>query len=270
LKWLAYTTSDPREAHSAIRQVIRLDPDDPWTGEAANLFAASAQRNSRRIAGQGCLSGLLMGVLVLAGLLLIGAAGLQLRIPGVEQIAQVTLAAPLGMQPETPAQVEEIASVEYYSFDASTVRDIQNAIYTQGPEVESIGEHSIALTNYELWVTWQMAQSVTSCRVQNVVVHLDITYTYPQWHQPAGADPWLVNEWNRFFKHVVAHEEHHGQIARDCAGELADLLMNFDAGTICSASEDDLDEVVSNLYASCEARQQAFDAREVRTTFPLP
>jgi predicted secreted Zn-dependent protease len=211
-----------------------------------------------------------MGALILAGVLLIGATGIQIRIPGTEQIAEVTLTAPLGAQPPTPAHVEETSAVEYYTFDASTVNDIQEAIYTQGPKVESVGEHSIALTNYELWVTWQMAQSVTTCRVQNVVVHLDLTYTYPQWQQTPEADPWLVNEWNRFFNHVVAHEEHHGQIARDCAGELADLLMNYDAGTICSQAEDNLDSVVNDLYAACEARQQAFDAAEGRTTFPLP
>src|SRR5688500_928487 len=73
-KWLAYTTSDRREAHSAIRHVMRLDPYDPWAHEAEIRFTAPTHGTAggRRAAGQGCLTGLLMGALMLSGLLLIG------------------------------------------------------------------------------------------------------------------------------------------------------------------------------------------------------
>jgi predicted secreted Zn-dependent protease len=166
--------------------------------------------------------------------------------------------------------VQVNSDVTFYSFAAGNVQEVQQALYTQGPEVDGAGQHSIALTNYEMWVTWEMTQSVTGCRMDDVIVHLDITYTYPQWI-PAGTPPGeLVGEWNRFMEHVTAHEEHHGMIARQCAAGLAMLLDSFDPGSICTESQSGLDTLVNDLYESCEIQQQAFDAAEGRTTFPLP
>lgn len=280
-KWLAYTSTDPREALTAVQTVMQLNPGDQWAREVWPTYQKYAQDAGltvvpqRRMAvtpsrsTESWVSVMLLGGILLAGALLIVLAGGKLE--AVPEVMRGTVVAPLGQaQPALPATVDMSSEVEYYSFEAADLQEIQHALYTQGPSIEEEGEHSIALTNYELWVTWKMAQSVTGCRVDDVIVHLDVTYIYPQWIPLGQPDRALQTEWDRFYQHVVNHEEYHGQIARQCAADLADLLHTYNPGSVCTDAQADLDNMVRDLYASCEARQQAFDVDHGRTTFPLP
>lgn len=271
-KWLAFSTTDPHEALTAVRQVARLDPHDRWAREAYPMFERAARDAMIRYPAhggtraEGCMPVVMLSLVLLSGVLLILVAGRRLDTTAVQSLMAGTSGAPL----EVPADVQVNSDQTYYSFEAGNLQEVQQALYTQGPEVEGAGQHSIALTNYEMWVTWEMTQSVTGCRMDNVIVHLDIMYTYPEW-VPVGSPPnELVGEWNRFMDHVTAHEEHHGTIARQCAADLAMLLDSFDPGAVCTEAQTDLDKLVNDLYESCEIKQQAYDAAEGRTTFPLP
>jgi predicted secreted Zn-dependent protease len=126
------------------------------------------------------------------------------------------------------------------------------------------------MTNYQIFVTWEMAQSFGICRMRNVVVHLEVVYTYPQWLRSDSPEPQAVVEWDRFETYVREHEERHGEIAQECAQELTEQMESFEPGGSCMAAQENLDALVSDLYEQCEARQQAFDDEEGRTTFPLP
>lgn len=277
-KWLAYTTADPREALTAVQTVMQLNPADQWAREVwptyqkyaqdAGLTVIPQRRAAPSHAYERWLSLILVVGILLAGVVVISLAGGKLRV--VPELMRGTVVAPLGQaDPPLPATVDLSSKVEYYSFEAGNVQEIQRALYTQGPSIED-GVHSIALTNYELWVTWKMAQSLTGCRIEDVVVHLDVIYIYPQWIRTGPPNLTLQQEWDRFYEHVVDHEEQHGQIARQCAADLTDLLYTYNPGSVCADAQDDLDDMVKDLYASCEARQQAFDADFGRTTFPLP
>lgn len=272
-RWLAHLTVDPDEALVALRNVLRLRPDDAWARQAWPIFQervlerTAHQQQARRSRAFNRMSVALAAVIIaLCGC--IGYFGSRWALPpGALSPAIPALegSAPL----QTKAHIETESRVEYYTFGGATIADIQSGLTTQGPQVEG-GSHTIALTNYEIWVTWEMAQSITACQLREVVVHLEIVYTYPQWSPSGAPDPSATAEWERFITYVTQHEEHHGQIAVECAQDLAKQIDVFAPDNACSVAEQDLDTLVSAQYAQCEARQQAYDDAEGRTTFPLP
>lgn len=266
-KWLAHTTADPGEALVAVRTVLSQDPSDAWAREAWPAYEQRARetrgRQKRRRERQAMR---FLALLLLALLLsLCGAIGYLGR--NSQMVPQL-----LGNESPSPTptvELEESSRLEYYSIHGATIADIQQELSSEGPEAPG-GTHTIAMTNYELYVTWEMAQSLGVCRLENIVVHLDIIYTYPQWNQPDGADAEAVEEWERFEPYVTEHEERHGEIARTCAQQLVTWLQSFEAGESCATAEEVLNTLVNDLYTQCEAEQQAFDEAEGRTAFPLP
>lgn len=208
--------------------------------------------------------------------------------PGESVLADLPLEADVGTaqgapaelaplpEPESPTlaaaltpEVRVTTATETYTFQAGTASEIQEALYSRGPALEG-GESSIAMTNYQLGVEWQAVQSLRACGIVEAVVHLDITYTYPEW-QPTGSPPEaLFAEWERFMAHVTAHEQHHGEIAQGCAYALANTLAVIGPQPSCEALNAQINAAIDEMYGVCEAQQAEYDAAEGRTSFPLP
>jgi predicted secreted Zn-dependent protease len=305
-KWLAYSTSDIREALHAAHTVLHLDPSDEWARQSLLYYQEQARaaglsrtppaerivirpKPARKSANGSCLLQFMIVIALVSAFALIGVTANRIDLSGLRQVIVSTLVPPsptaaaraivltstptveFSREAILPPQVEETSAVEYYPVRAGDEASIQKILYNGGPQIDGAGEHSIALTQYKLWVTWEMGQSLSTCEVRDVVVHLDIKYIYPKWEPPVTPpDAKLQSEWDRFFSHVVQHEEHHAQIARECAGTLAQTLETFDAGATCANAQSTLDQVVDGIYAACEQRQKDFDAAEGRTSFPLP
>jgi predicted secreted Zn-dependent protease len=174
--------------------------------------------------------------------------------------------------PESAALVSDVqvaSQEEYYQFEAETLAEVQSGLYSGGPSILD-DEHAIAVTTYRLWVEWEAQQAPGTCQMTDAVVHLDVAYTYPQWVPTGHPDPALYDEWDRFMAHVTAHEEHHAALALECANTLADRLEQIGGLATCDMAEGQINVLVDEVYAGCEAQQAAFDQTEGRTTFPLP
>jgi predicted secreted Zn-dependent protease len=289
-KWLAHCTRDPHEAALAIERVLRLRPEDRWAREAWPLYqerldSATLSRTTlptippRSHRHVSTLPFLILAALLVTIALVMGLSMERAGVAGLPTLEAITSLSDLSdgfLEQAGQAQIVAAprlvtsSSEEYYTFEAGNITDIQQALYSQGPRIGNSLEHSIAVTNYELYVTWQMTQTLQTCRVDDVVVNLNIDYTYPEWTPIGTPESQVFGEWERFMEHVIAHEEHHGEIALQCAQDLITLLQNFQPGPTCSQAQVSLDKLVQNLYATCEARQQAFDAVHGRTSFPLP
>jgi len=305
-KWLAYSTSDVREALRAAHAVLHLDPSDEWAWQSLPFYQEQARaaglspappaehiiihpKPARKSANGSCLLQFMIVIALVSAFALIGVTANRIDLSGLRQVIVSTIAAPtpteaaraitltstptvqFSLEANTPPHVEETSKVEYYAVRAGDEAGIQKILYNGGPQIDGARDHSIALTEYKLWVTWEMGQSLSACEIRDIVVHLDIKFTYPKWEPPVTPpNAKLQSEWDRFFSHVVQHEEHHAQIARECAGTLAESLQKFDAGAICTNAQGTLDQVVDGIYAACEQQQKDFDAAEGRTSFPLP
>ncbi len=277
-KWLAYCTNNPREALEAVYRVERLDPDDPWVWEAIPQYEAlagvkpSRRHRSRQEPHPASARGVISAIAFAVAALILAAAALFVVLRTDTVVTLRSLVAPVNSAAlDAAPRLETTVTTETYDFTASTQSEIQEKLFTSGPQpVEGQGGHSIAVTNYQLWVTWKTVQSVTGCSIGDVTVHLDLHYTYPRWITMGQPSDDLLSEWHRFSEHVIAHEEHHGEIARACANELLGAMVTFDPGPTCTDAQSQLDAVVNDLYVRCENQQQTYDLQQGRTTFPLP
>jgi predicted secreted Zn-dependent protease len=297
-KWLAYYTPDPQEAVHAAEKVLEFHPEDNWARQALpslqqrqsqGAVSRPAQpqvqpRKRRSNAPTAILTALIIMLIAVIGLLVLLWIGLDsfpgLRGPSSPILLIGTEESPstssgIVSQPESTQQVETSAGIQtttttsYYSIEASSMQGIQRALYSQGPLVSG-EDHGIALTSYTLWVNWGFLESTQTCTLTEATVNLDIEYTYPQWLPTGSPNPRVFDEWDLFMQHVVAHEEQHAAIALGCAEQLTTLIKGLESESSCANLEARLNNLIDTVYADCEQQQQAFDAVEGFTEFPLP
>jgi len=188
-KWLAYCTNNPREALEAVYRVERLDPDDPWVWDAIPQYEAVAgvkasnRHRSRQEHAPSSARGVISAIVFAIAALMIAGAALIFVLRTDAVVTLRSLVAPANSAALNAApRLETTVTNETYDFTASTQAEIQEKLFTSGPQpVEGQGGHSIAVTNYQLWVTWKTVQSVVGCSIDDVTVHLDLHYTYPRW-----------------------------------------------------------------------------------------
>ena len=292
-KWLAYYTSDPQEALRAVLQVLQLNPHDRWAQEAwpeleeraRRAAAARSTRHRRRpVMAAALLVAITLVLIAITGLVLYAWFGvdsllslssglLEEPLPVTQEVGPASAGLAAQANPSTPpaiSGVETTVSTHYYTFEASNLIGIQQALISQGPVVDGANEHGIAMTTYGLRVSWEMQPSETACELSAARVYLDIEYTYPRWIPTGSPRPALYDAWERFIRHVVEHEEHHGAIAQECAAELVQRIEELPPQPDCQMLEATLNALVDEVYNECEARQAAFDEAEGRTLFPLP
>lgn len=281
-RWLAYCTPDREERLRALGYLLRVDPDDAWARQMwASQVVASTQpitvttaRPIQRSSPAGILPLWLTAIaLLIAAVVIVLGTGVRLWTTirassgGEFPLLEVEVTPPPPVQPAP--QVVVNSTTDYYTFQATTIREIQTHLNTQGPNVLG-GEHSIAVTSYEFQVSWDWLQTGATCVVDDVEVLLNLDYTYPRWEPVGSPLPMVYDEWDRFIQHVIAHEETHGQIALGCANEIAAQIGALPAMAACGDLETALNGVIEQVYQTCAERQEAYDAVEGRTSFPLP
>src|SRR5690606_37342368 len=157
-------------------------------------------------------------------------------------------------RPFTPS-VETTETSSTYAITGTTEAEMRSALYEGGPTLQD-GRSSIAMTSYQLSVEWKAHNNGATCEITQAVVHLDTTYTLPEW-QP-------------FSSFVRAHAAYHGVIAFQRAARLASRIVAGGRWPDCGTMQAWIDTAVDEIYAECEQMQQAFDAEHGRTSFPLP
>ena len=272
-KWLAYYTSDPNEARLAIEQVLRATPGDEWAQEARRRL------NRRKPPQQqlGTTGWIVLGVGIVVAVTLF-AIGITQRIPAAaapDTSGQIVVeSAPAAVAPAAPpvaastTEVNVTTGQEYYTITGDSVESIRRALAENGPRASNAGERVIATAAYEIAVNWSVVESRDGCIPQVTVVDLNIHYTYPYLEIPSTAPPEIPPTWSAFMRRVVAHEEHHGAIAQQCAHEVADAIGRLPSYANCAALGTAVNQVLDAQLESCEARQLQFDAEVGGESFP--
>lgn len=294
-KWLGYLSPHPHEALAAAQQVLRLDPADEWARQSLPALVERARRARaaahpaprRRERWRLPVALILVLLLIWVGIAGLWAVGRALPTAGglrpsatltPDATATFSSAPPAALTYEAPLESSSGATdrvavsinVKTYRFEAGSLPAVQRALYTLGPKIEADEGPAIAATAYSLQVDWEAFETPQECRVGRVTVRLSLTYTYPEWIPEGSPQPALYEEWERFMEYVVAHEEHHGEIALGCAYELADQVEALATFSTCTDLQSALNSLIESTYAACEARQAAFDEAEGEIAFPLP
>jgi predicted secreted Zn-dependent protease len=276
-KLLAFVSADDEEALYAARRALHLDPDDARIRDhlrALEPEEVPAPVERRKVP---------MAALVLIIVLLLGAFATLTKLI-VDEVREAMLpqaVAALDIAPSMPVTtvVEDFSvpvrvttSTGYYAFEAATVDQIRYGLSNYAPEACCGYEEGrpIALTAYRIGLNWELSGTGNRCDMIDAEVLLEIEYTYPQWVAVGNPHPDLYDEWHEFMVHVIQHEEHHGQIATDCAYRLANDVARLDTAAPCDQVNAEVNALLAEANHQCEVTQQAFDDVEGVTSFPLP
>jgi predicted secreted Zn-dependent protease len=304
-KWYASLAKDRREAAVAVQNALRIDPEDAWARQAMAQLIGASPPVSRPRRRTGCTPAvqvaLLVMVILAGGLILLTLAAFPgelkslfvatpgpsptgppgtfqqpptvvVELPPASSTSQpnpTTAAPPPTSPPPTPASSVEVTSdVSYYTVQGSSEEELRQQLYALGPYSERLGERVLATTGYEMSVDWTMSEADGRCSLSEAAVALDLGYIYPRWEPPPDVAEDLIIKWNDFITRVAEHEKQHGQIAVDCAHELAAAVVALPPQPSCSALTDSVRTAVDEMYTACDARQLQFDEEEGGDTFP--
>jgi len=188
-----------------------------------------------------------------------------------EPAAQPTDSLPAEMSAVSDVPILYDPQTTYYTFEAETIPQIQDALLLYGPgDVGAEDSHAIATTTYDMGITWKTVEIGGACRLIEASITLNLIYLYPQWNPAGSPTQEVYDEWDRFMAHIVDHEEHHADIAYGCAEELAEMVVSADISGPCRSVGAQMNALAGQMYQSCDQQQMAFDAVEGHTTFPLP
>ncbi|MBN1123039.1 MAG: DUF922 domain-containing protein [Anaerolineae bacterium] len=191
--------------------------------------------------------------------------------PGTEPVAAPTDLPPTEIPTLSGVPIVYNPQTTYYTFEAETIPQIQDALFLYGPSDMDSGDlHAIATTTYSLGISWKTVEVNRSCSLTESTITLDLTYLYPQWNPVGSPSQDVHDEWDRFIAHVIDHEEHHAEIAYGCAEELSGQVTALQISGPCQPVVDRLNALADQMYNTCDQRQIAFDDVEGQTTFPLP
>lgn len=152
---------------------------------------------------------------------------------------------------------------EYYRISGKTGGALLDQMDRRGPK-HGFMTRAIAQTRYSMQsgADWRYSNGV--CRARDVKVRLSITYVYPRPTAPVSAE--LKRRWTEFMRGVVAHEEMHGQIARQMANAAQKAVagMAIRDRRNCPTVQRKMKRKIDAIVAEYERRQETFDDDEHR------
>lgn len=150
-----------------------------------------------------------------------------------------------------------------YPISGVTGAELYASMQRHGPR-HGFLSRAIAQTSYKVEWHAEVEADGDVCRVVEAYPMLDMTYTFPE---PAeNLSPAVRKRWRAFMAGVKRHEERHGALARQMvrAAEAAVKGLTIRGDRSCSKTRWEVRRRANAVYATYEARQRAFDAKEHR------
>lgn len=176
-------------------------------------------------------------------------------------VAVAVLALVFGFANAAYAGTKTIVRMETYSVAGQNGEALMRAMNLKGPKHGFLAR-AMAQTRYS--VQWDMdwTSAGGGCKLRRADALLTITYRYPKVAGTIGSE--LKQRWSRFMAGVRAHEQTHGQIAREMVAaahrEITGVASSNDAD--CAKSKAEVRRRVNMVYADFERQQRKFDAKE--------
>lgn len=166
--------------------------------------------------------------------------------------------------PSADAKVRVKVKTVYYDIHGKTGFELTKSMIKRGPKAAGL-EHAIASTKPDIdFGKPKAVQNSRYCKVQDVDIVVNITYTYPRWRNQKGASPQLRRAWKKLYGELVKHEETHGKILIETANRIYREILR-ERGTVARECKDFGNRIIRkmpHIMASYENRQRAFDRRE--------
>lgn len=163
--------------------------------------------------------------------------------------------------PAASAGVNIVVKTRTYDITGTTGEALIKSMDRNGPR-HGFMARAIAQTSYTKNWDFDLVQVKGSCRIRQANGTLNLNFTYPR--VASALPPVLDKRWARFFAGVRAHEETHGDIAREMmkATEKSLTGLTIPDDLQCSKTRREARRRIDAVFDAYEARQNAFDARE--------
>lgn len=131
------------------------------------------------------------------------------------------------------ANAAPIATVKesYYSINGMTAQELRAQMRKLGP-TENYSPYD-AYTKYYVKWRYHLSQSSGGCRLTNIRVTVDTTYTFPRWENYNSGSARLQANWNHYFTKLRAHERAHGAHGTNAANEIDAMLSRLPVMADC-------------------------------------
>ena len=146
----------------------------------------------------------------------------------------------------------------YYPINGSSARELDNAMYRQGPRVA--GQHAYASTRFQFGWEALMRQGKT-CRPEKFTLKTNFIIRLPKLASKAGLSQGVASRFASFASFARRHEETHRTIWQEC-GRRAERAVQGLSVKSCAALSAAITSTLKRTLGSCEARHAAFDAAE--------
>lgn len=168
----------------------------------------------------------------------------------------------IGCGAKTPPQIIEEPQISvntiYYQIHGETGDELRSQMDTLGVTGKE-GNRYGAYT--EWYVRWAYPYTAAngSCSTGRVEVSVEVTFTFPQWNNPANVPKSLIDNWNRYLEALQHHEEGHKQIAIRAGEEIFKALNELTTYPSCNELEQAADEIGESILEEYRLREEIYD-----------
>jgi predicted secreted Zn-dependent protease len=166
-------------------------------------------------------------------------------------------AAATGQPPPAIAVPDRVTVTEgsiVYRVQGSSAGALRAALNVAGPVDTDGGRHDGHCNWYVRW-SYPFQNDASGCRTGPVMISIEVTYTLPQWVEPAQADATLSADWKRYMRALTSHEQGHRDIALRAGIEIQQRLETLAAQRTCPAL-DQLAGVTANAALDSARRSE--------------
>jgi predicted secreted Zn-dependent protease len=181
-------------------------------------------------------------------------------------LAAITVLMAFTLAHSASARVIINERTKFYTVSGKTGPQLFKSILRRGPKVRNVG-HAIASTGTALKIrNIKTVVNRRECKVTNVDVIVDITYTLPRWTGSRGASAKVRDTWKQFNARVLRHEQTHGRISREYAREVEKKIKQARgrASRNCKNFGKRQLRSLARLQRNIRKRHERFDRREGR------
>lgn len=154
--------------------------------------------------------------------------------------------------------VKTKVSEQYYFLSAENLNRLHWKL-KRNLITDNYGNKFIALTSWD--VSWQVhtLSDNEKCAVSDVVIAVDIKYTYPKWSNIIFAPTIDRTIWNRFITNLKKHEEGHAEIGKEAGEMIEKALLEIKPAPTCAELEEIVRARANAIHQEYALKDEAYD-----------
>lgn len=157
------------------------------------------------------------------------------------------------------AQAQDVTQVStnYYTVSGNTMRELRWALNQSRPWKDH--RPADAMTDWNIHWTYQVVPTETGCQLKSMTTRTTISITLPKWVPGPDASPQLAEQWDRYLKALLKHEEGHRTIAHAAAAEMRKRIQAFEEASTCEALAAGIKKTAQDTLSEYRGKEARYD-----------